>query len=407
MRILNWPLVGTLVVFSCYGGPSRAQQTKPPSWVGSWASAPVGMEDGPDWRPSEDVTLREIVHLSTGGNRVRVRLTNEFGIDPLTISAAHIALSAGGAAIQPGSDRVLTFGGQSSVQIPAGAILLSDPVALKAPPLSNLAVSLYVPSQYIDTLTFHDDAGQTNYSVQGNAVASATLTDATKLTSWYFFDGVDVVASVSKNSAIVALGDSITDGAHSSTDMNRRWTDVLAQRLQADTATSHIAVLNEGIGGNRILHDGYGPNALSRFDRDVLSQSGVRYLIVLEGTNDIGHLFKPPINAVDALQLETALSQMAERAHNAKIKIYGATMLPFAGAGYYTLRGERIREAVNEWIRTSGTFDGVIDFDRATRDPKRSTRFLPQYDSGDHLHPNDAGYKAMGDAVDLNFFLKE
>lgn len=352
-----------------------------------------------------DVTLREIAHISVGGNRVRVRLTNEFGVFPLTVSAAHIGLSAGGDSIQPGTDRVLTFGGATSVRIPAGSIMLSDPVQLAAPHLSSVAVSLYLPLQYIRNVTLHYGTFQTNYLVRGNAVAATTLAKADKIEPWYFFDGVDVVSNDKDAGAIVVLGDSITEGAFSGLDKNHRWTDLLAERLQGEKATAHLSVLNEGIGGNRIFSQGTGgPSALARFDRDVLSQSGVKYLIILEGTNDIGHLVKEPVAEINAQQLESALSQMAGRAHAAGIIVYGATMIPFEGAGYYSEKGEEIREDVNRWIRASSVFDGVIDFDRVMRDPNNSKRYLPAYDHGDHLHPNDAGYKAMSDAVDLNLF---
>jgi len=234
--------------------------------------------------------------------------------------------------------------------------------------------------------------------------ASPTLAEATKIQSWYFFDGVDVVAKAPHAGAIVAIGDSITDGAYSALNENHRWTDFLAKRLQGQKETAQVSVLNEGIGANRILSQGYGPNALSRFDRDVLSQSGVQYLILLEGINDIGHLVGRPVFTITAQQLELALAQMAGRARNTGIKVYGATITPYEGSDYYSEKGEAIREEVNQWIRTSGVFDGVIDFDATTRDPKNPKQFLPPYDHGDHLHPSDAGYQAMSDAIDLKLF---
>lgn len=384
---------------------AAAQQTKQPRWVGTWATAPM-TPDADDQQAFCDVTLREIAHVSVGGNRIRVRLTNEFGVSPLTVSAAHIALSVRGSAIQPETDRALTFNGQTSVQIPAGSILLSDPVQLDVPTFSNVAVSIYLPTQYIRNGTSHIAASQTSYLAHGNGVALPNLTKAEEVKSWDFFDGVDVVTNEKNAGAIVVLGDSITDGAYSTDNENHRWPDFLARRLQEKKETANLSVLNEGIGGNRILNNGSGPDALSRFDRDVLSQSGVKYLIVLEGINDIGHLVWPwqPSASINAQQLELALAQMAGRSHMVGIKIFGATMTPFGGAGYYTEKGEQIREEVNQWIRSSGVFDGVIDFDAATRDPKNPKYFLPQYEHGDHLHPNDAGYKVMGDAVDLNFF---
>ncbi len=401
----NWlrvTIVFVLIV-SMYQDLVYAQPRKQPRWVGTWATSPMTPSID-EQRSFCDVTLREIEHVSLGGSQIRIRLTNEFGVTPLTISAAHIALSASESSIQHGTDRELTFGGRTSVQIPAGSIIFSDPVELKVPPLSNIAVSLYFPSQYIRNVTIHDEALQANYVAHGNVTASQAMPRAAEIDSWYFLDGVDVVASDKDAGAIVVLGDSMTEGAYSGLSEDHRWTDFLARRLQGYMPTANLAVLNEGIGGNRILNNGYGPDALSRFDRDVLSQSGVKYLIILEGTNDIGHLVKHPVAEITAEQLEIALAQMAGRAHSAGIIVYGATMNPFGGAGYYSEKGEEIREKVNQWIRTCGLFDGVIDFDKVMRDPKNPKQYLPEYDHGDHLHPNDSGYKAMSEAVDLNFF---
>lgn len=362
----------------------------------------MAVPDGPSRIPFCGVTLREIAHVSVGGTQVRVRFTNEYGTDPLTIRDAHVALSAGGSATKAGTDRALTFGGSATVRIPPGAVMFSDPVSLDLPALSDVAVSFYLPAQNMRNETFHDFADQTNYMAEGDEAASADPSQARELPSWYFFDGVDVEAPKGSFS-VVTLGDSITDGAHSTRNGNDRWPDVLAQRLQADAATQHIGVLNEGMGGNRVLNDGYGPSALARFDRDVLAQDGVRWMVVLESINDIGHLFRQrdPDDIVTAAQLEHGLAQIAERAHEHGIKVMGATLTPYGGAGYSTPQGEQIREAVNDWIRNSGTFDAVVDFDKVTRDPQNPTQFNPEYDSGDHLHPNDAGYRAMGSAIDL------
>jgi lysophospholipase L1-like esterase len=253
--------------------------------------------------------------------------------------------------------------------------------------------------------TFHSFADQTNFMVDGDHAGDASLGGGEGLTSWYFFDGIDVVGG-QNGSAIVTLGDSITDGAHSTLDGNDRWPDVLASRLQTDANLRHIAVLNEGIGGNRVLNDGYGPSAVARLDRDVLAQDGAKYVIVLESINDIGRLKKPtgPEDIVTALQLEAGLKEVADSAHEHEMKVFGATLTPYGGAGYYSSLGEQVRESVNAWIRRSAAFDGVIDFDKITRDPNNPNRFNPAYDSGDHLHPNDAGYKAMGDGIDLMLF---
>jgi lysophospholipase L1-like esterase len=381
-----------------------AQMQQTDHWIGSWAAAPVRLDDPREQWPVSDVTLREIVHLSLGGSSIRIRLTNEYGTTPLYIASAHIALSANSDSIDPSTDHTLTFDGKSDVRIPAGAVTFSDPVKLSTASLCNLAVSLYLPAQPVVRPTYHDEAYQTNYTANGNTVAATSLEKARQVTSWYFLDGVDVQTDSVHAGTIVALGDSITDGAESTPNTNHRWTDFFAERLRSEAHDSRVAVVNEGIGGNRILHEHYGPSALARFDRDVLSQSGVKYLIILEGTNDIGHLVKPPVDIINEQQLEAALVQMAARAHKAGIKVYGGTMLPFAGATYYSARGEAIRERVNRWIRTSGVFDSVIDFDGVIRDPDAPRAILPRYDAGDHLHLTDAGYQAMSNAINLELF---
>ncbi|HTW45201.1 MAG TPA: SGNH/GDSL hydrolase family protein [Acidobacteriaceae bacterium] len=376
-----------------------------PQWVGTWAASPMPVENGSSRIPLSDTTLREIAHVSIGGSVVRVRFTNRYGTDPLTIRDAHIALSAGESSIQKETDHALTFDGSDTVRIPAGAVMYSDPVHLDVPALSNVAVSFYVPSQNMRSETFHDLANQNNYVTHGDVPGSTVLSQAKVLPSWYFFDGVDV-QTVGGSRAIVALGDSITDGWQSTPNENRRWPDDLAVRLNHTPGLEHVGVLNEGISGNRVLNDGWGPSAMKRFDSDVLAQSDVRYLIILESINDIGalHDLRNPDDAVTAAQLELGLKQMAEQAREHGIKVIGATLTPYQGADYYSTEGEQVREAVNDWIRTSGTFDAVVDFDKVTRDPEDPKRFDPKYDSGDHLHPNDAGYQAMADAIDLKAF---
>jgi lysophospholipase L1-like esterase len=385
---------------------SFAQSTPHPQWVGTWATSPM-QADGINIRLFSSVTMREIVHISAGGEQVRLRFTNEFGLDPLTVADAHVALSAGGSSIQPGSDHAVTFGGAASVNIPPGGAIFSDPVALTVAPLSDVAVSFYLPPQIMRAETYHAFADQDNYLADGHSPAAPDLPQPATLSSWYFFDGIDVSAAPGSR-AVVTLGDSITDGAHSTHNANRRWPDVLAARLGQDPNLAHIGVLNEGIGGNRVLNETTGPSAISRVDRDVLAQSGVRYVVVLESINDIGRLahVQVPWDAITAPQLEWGLKQIADRAHEHGLKMIGATLTPYGGAGYYSDAGEGVREAVNDWIRTSGVFDGVIDFDKITRDPQNPTRFSPLYDSGDHLHPSDAGYKAMGEGIDLTLFGK-
>jgi lysophospholipase L1-like esterase len=396
------------VVLSAGGQAQRATKpSSPPHWVGTWATSPF---DGDPWHTIPtlvDSTLREIVHTSIPGTALRVRFTNEFGKEPLRIDAANVALSAGESGIQPASMHTLTFGGQASIVIPPGAEAVSDAVPMTTPAFANLAISLFLPLQQISDVSVHSGAGQTNYILAGsNAVSAATLTGAATVPSWYFVKGVDVEPVTPLAAAIVAFGDSITDGAASVDNENHRWPDFLAVRLHNNPGTANLAVLNEGIGGNCILIHCVAPNALARFDRDVLSQAGVRSVIVLEGINDIGALHDPnrPNYKLTAEDLEQGLSQIVARAHEHGIKVFGATLTPYQGAGYFTDQGEQIREAVNQWILTSGVFDGTIDFDKATRDPASPLTFAAAYDSGDHLHPKDAGYDAMANAIDLSLF---
>jgi lysophospholipase L1-like esterase len=393
------------LVFSLFvlGGFAALAQSQAANWVGTWAASPVGSVVNAGQPGPGNTTYRNIVHISLGGSAVRVQLTNEFGTDPLTVGAAHIAVSAGGGAIQANTDHALTFNGKPTVEIPTGAFVLSDPVTMQAAPLSDLVVSVYVPEQRIRNTTCHTFADSTNYVFKGDATAVVTFDNSSPIYAWCFVKGIDVKTD-GKAAAIVTFGDSITDGAQGTRDANGRWPDVLAARLLADKKTADLGVLNEGIGGNLVLHDGYGPSALARFDRDVIAQSGVKYLIILEGINDIGRLKDPhePGDNITADDLIFGLTQLVTRAHQHGIKVFGATLTPYLPTGYSSPQGEQVRQAYNQWIRTSGIFDGVIDFDKITQDPEHPETFLPDYDSGDHLHPKDAGYKAMGDAIDLS-----
>jgi lysophospholipase L1-like esterase len=351
-------------------------------------------------------TLREVVHISIGGDSFRLRLSNTFGSQQVDIGAVHISLRAKGSEIVPGSDRVVTFSGRPAISIPANALVLSDPIKLTAPAAADLTVSIFLPR---NTLAggIHYAAAQTNYIAPGDQTASATLEGSATITSWVFLSGIEVEASAA-TLAIATFGDSITDGSRSTNDTNRRWPDVLAARLNG----RHRAVLNAGIGGNRILHDAvpnnirFGVNALARFDRDVLSQAGVGYVVILEGINDLGHAgtSAPASETVSSDDVIAGMTQLIERAHEEGIKAIGCTILPFEGAGYFSAEREVKRKAINEWIRTGKKFDGVIDFDKATRDPAHPDHMLAAYDGGDHLHPGDAGYKAMGESIDLALF---
>jgi lysophospholipase L1-like esterase len=384
-----------------------AQTGRESAWVGTWASSFMAAPEGNHTRPFALTTLRQIVHISNGGDRVRIRFTNAYGVDPLTLADVHIGISSGSSSIEAKTDHAVTFGGAASVRIAPGAEVYSDPVLLAAPPLSDLAISFFIPNQVMRAETYHDFANETNYVVDGDMAGAASLNGATTIDSWYFVDGVDVPA-VESSRAIVAVGDSITDGALSTKGANSRWPDVLAERLKKVPGLENVAVLNQGINGNRVLNQGYGPSALSRLDRDVLAQNGAKYVIVLEGINDIGRLARPlaPEDDIAAENLEFGMRQIVDIAHEHGLKALGATLTPYGGAGYYSDKGEQIRETVNEWIRTSGVFDGVIDFDKITQDPANPKRFNSAYDSGDHLHPNDAGYKAMGEGIDLMLFAK-
>ena len=391
---------------------SLAAQTH---WVATWGASPAPqLADEAQMRTAklafDNQTLREIVHTSIGSGSVRVRLSNAYGKDAVDIGVAHIALRAKASEIVAGSDRALTFSGRPSVSIPPNAMVLSDPVKLNVPAAGDLAISIFLPKPAIGA-GIHYSAQQTSYVGPGNLAGAASFPESATITSWVFLTCVDALAPAA-SSAVVAFGDSITDGARSTVDANHRWPDILAGRLLAKHR--EIGVLDAGIGGNRILHDAptnvrFGVNALARFDRDVLAQSGVKYVIVLEGINDLGHAGSsaPESETVSAEDIIAGLKQMIERAHEKGLKIFGATLTPFEGTsfkGYFTPEKEVKRKAVNEWIRTGKAFDGVIDFEKAVRDPGHPDRMLAAYDGGDHLHPGDAGYKAMGEAIDLSLF---
>lgn len=382
-------------------------------WVGSWASSQQIPEPNNALPPADlqNATLRQIVHLSLGGSEVRVRLSNRFGTAPLVLTSVHIAdpVSAASAKIIPGTDRALTFSGSPDVTIPAGADYLSDPIAYTVAPLSDLAITMYMETPPARQ-TSHPGSRATSYLVHGNEVSAADLPGAKAVEHWYFISGVDVAAPENAAS-IVTLGDSITDGHASTTNGNDRWPDDLAKRLQASAATRDLGVLNVGTGGNRLLLYGLGPDALARFDADVLAQAGVRYVIVLEGVNDLGMMTRlgdVPVmeHAAMVHQIEAAYGQIIERAHSHGIEAIGGTIMPFAGSGFYHPGAdtEADRQAINEWIRAPGHFDAVIDFDRVMRDPAQPDRLNPKFDCGDHLHPSPAGYAAMADAIPLTLF---
>jgi lysophospholipase L1-like esterase len=376
-------------------------------WVGTWACAPQLAEAADQFvaaNSASGITLRQIVRVSVGGKTIRVRFTNAFAKDAVTINSAHLARPAAPGEIQPGTDRKLTFNRRDSITIPAGALVYSDPIDFELLQLSELAVTIYLKSLPAGVTT-HAGSRATSYFTTSDFVSATSLPDAKSVDHWYFLNGIDI-RSKKEHLAVVVLGDSITDGKNSTTNGNLRWPDVFAARLRSDRHTRDVGVLNEGIGGNRLLQDGLGANALARMDRDALAQVSVGWLIVFEGVNDIGTCKKPCDMESTANEIIGAYEQIIVRAHSRKIRVYGATITPFGASFYATPEAERARESVNDWIRTSGWFDAVLDFDRTTRDPNNLQNLLPSFDSGDHLHPGDVGYKAIADSIDMSLFQK-
>jgi lysophospholipase L1-like esterase len=373
-------------------------------WVGTWAASPAPAEGAAGFN---NHTIRMIPRVSLGGDRVRVRISNAYGTRDLQIGAAHVALREKGPAIVAGSDRVLSFGGSGAATIAAGSFAISDPVDLDVPALGDLAVSVHLPGEVTPAFQITGRyARQTNYISPPGDFTGATVMPVGNLTDqWFFVSGVDVEAS-SEAGAVVALGDSLTDGNISTIDAYCRWPDQLARRLSARHGGRQLAVLNQGLGGNRILHDLRGDSGLRRFDRDVLAQPGVSHVIVMLGTNDLRNRWAKPEEEVTGEQMIAGLQQMALRAHDRGIKIIAATLTPFGNetfmANAWNPTRERHRVTVNKWIRESGGFDGVADFDTALRDPEIPTQMRGVDDCGDGLHPSDSGYCKMGDAIDLS-----
>jgi lysophospholipase L1-like esterase len=404
-----FPAVLAAVLASGCAMQNAAQNPRPSEdWSTTWGASET--VPAPDSWSFNNQTLRLIVHTTSGGNQVRIKLTNIFGSRPLTIGSASVALQESGASLVAGSSRTLTFGGRPSIVIPIGAYVLSDSVPLSILPQHDLAVSLFIPGDS-GPASMHPLALQRSYvSPPGDFV---TRDDGspfkTAIDHWPYLAAVEVRSPVVSRS-IVAFGDSITDGYRSTADANHRWPNYLADRLTA--AKRNIAVVNEGIGGNRMWHDalppqlGFGPSGLSRFDRDAVAVTGTSHIVVLLGINDIGQAGPAtnPEEQVSAEEIIVGLKQFALRAHSRGIRIIGATLTPFRGAAYYDAEGEEKRERVNAWIRTAKDFDGVIDFDAAILDPAMPLQIKASYDSGDHLHPNDEGYKAMAAAIDLGLF---
>ncbi|MGV8894331.1 MAG: SGNH/GDSL hydrolase family protein [Burkholderiaceae bacterium] len=394
--------------------PAWVNAAESTAWVGSWSASPQ-----PTWGSDfafptnipailQDQTIRQVARISLGGKRLRIVLSNAYGSQPLVIGAAHVALAGTGSAIVSGTDRPITFGGKASAVVPPGAPLISDPIDLTVAPLSSVAVSIFLP-QETQASTFHWDGRQTAYLVTGNQVAAKRIETDTTTGARIFLSGIQVeTAASAPAAAVVVIGDSITDGNGATIDANARWPDFLAARL----APRNVAVLNAGISGARLLGDRMGVNALARFDRDVLRQPQLKTVIVLLGINDIswpGTAFDPQGIMPSADRLISGYRQLIARAHTHGVRIVGATLTPFEGAlagtpldNYYHADKDKLRQTINAWIRTSGEFDAVLDFDALAREPLHPTRLKPAFDSGDHLHPGDRGNKAIADAIDLD-----
>jgi len=387
-------------------------------WVSAWSTSVHTPLPFPGLSPTpvfENQTIRMVVRTSIGGQRLRIRFSNAYGSSPLEIGAAHVALTDHGSLIVAGSDHVLTFGAKPSVAVPIGAPTLSDPVDMKVAPFAEISISIYLPHGTPGSTTHFWAQHDTYISGPGDFTAKSEIANPTEKKSWYYLSDLEVWTG-DRTGAVVTLGDSITDGVGAKQGEYGDWPDQLAKRLALNGGAPSLAVLNEGIGGNRILHDGAGINALARFDRDVLAQPGVRDLIVLEGINDIGwpHMKpRPPTDGISskaspfaagevtANDLIAGMRQIIDRAHEHDIRVFGATLTPYEGADYFSEDGEQVRQAVNQWIRAGGAFDGVFDFDAAVRDPNHPAQFREAYHSGDHLHPSAAGYMAMAQAIDL------
>lgn len=383
------------MAFAAFMPSAAAQQTSGSLWVGTWATPSVQVDSH---RSFNQQTLRQIVHTSIGGSHARIRISNLFGKQPIRIEDVHLARRGKGSSIIPGTDRRLLFEGQASVTIPPSGAVVSDPVTFAVPPLADVAISLYLPRP-TGPPTFNPAAHQTSYIASGDVSRSAALPNATRTGSWYFITNLDVEGEGLRG-AVITLGASITNGYRSTDNTNRRWPDLLAQRLAQ--AKLHIGVLNEGISGNRLLVYGAGPSAESRFSRDVLSQPGVRWVIFSDDPiNDLGSTRPPPTTKA----LIAGIQKLIAAAHMRHIQFFCSTLTPYQGANYWTSAGEAVRKQINAFVRskTSGC-DAVVDQAAATHDPTHPTMYLPAYDGGDHLHPNDAGMQAIADAVNLELF---
>lgn len=404
---LAWGLLCALAFALPAAAETNATAPTDAAWIGAWSASPSS--PGPSY---EGRSIRQIVRAGIGGSQVRLRFSNLFGTEPLRIGPVRVAKHAGGSSIASGSAVQATFGGKPDVVVGKGESVLSDPVAMPVAVFESLAVSLYVPAGKGPS-TVHDLAIQTAYIAPGEITAAEKFPDAEADTSRFFLTDVEVMAGP-KSRSLVAIGDSITDGVGSTLDANARWPDALAARLQADPKLASIAVLNAGIAGNRILNDAadpyLGPKILSRFDRDAIDKPGVRWVVLLSGSNDISaaERLKTPEANVSAEQIIEGMKTLVARAHAKGVKVVGATLVPKGSPDEpLTPTAKAKRQTLNAWIRDGGAFDAVVDFERALRDPAHPDYMLPAYDSGDHVHPNDAGYKTMAAAFDLGLFARD
>ena len=407
--------VRRIVLAALLAFAALAAQAQEPKWIGSWGASPLPPSPGAGPFPAtpsfNDQTVRQIVRLSVGGSRVRLRLTNEYGAKALTVGAARVALTDGVDKLKAGSEKVVTFDGRTSATIPAGAPLVSDPIDLNVTDLATLSVSLYLKGE-TGPCTCHATGMQDAYVARGDHTQGTFAAEQTMQMRAYL-SGVEVLTPNAQ--AIVVLGDSISDGVGSTPGANRRWPDLLAERLNARKAGTRFGVVNQGISGNQVLSDGAGQSALARLDRDVLSVPGASYVIVFEGVNDLGlgygklegplaSIMPPPAIKPTRDAMVAGYRQVIARAHAKGLKIYGATIAPYEGAAYYSSDGNAVRQQINDWMRTSKEFDGVLDFDAAFRDPAKPTQMKDAFQAGDHLHGSDAGYRAVADSIDLALF---
>lgn len=397
-------LLFILTFVACSDSGSKNVSNSDKVWVGTWSTAPQLVEphNNPPAPGLSHNTLRQIVRVSLGGDSLRVRFCNEFSKSPVTMNAVRVALSMGSGAIDTTADKELKFNGKSEVTIKPGTAVTSDPFHFIVEPRSDLVITIYFGETSPD-VTGHPGSRTTSYILPGDEVSAEDFSGAVSTDHWYVINGIDVVAPESA-AAVAILGNSITDGRGSGTNKQNRWPDELARRLQENTDTRLVAVLNQGIGGNCVLRECLGPSALSRFGRDVIGATRVRWLIIFEGINDIGQTQGAEDADQVANDLIAAYEQMIDKAHTNGIKVYGVTLLPFGSSFYDSPEHEAARTKVNKWIRNSGRFDAVIDLDVALRNSADTLRLLPSADTGDHLHPNETGHRMMAEAVDLSLF---